>query len=409
MVDLTACSIVWASAARRGEEYKSTFREVIGGFGRNGSWRQSLLWSRVPLLGMNAVLLLFSFCFGLMLFSAVASVSQVVSRLLFCRHSFSSVSVSVSLSLVLSGISAISLLSGGALSALETPAGGSSHYVASFVLSHHQPCSLSFVSVLPVSLSLVLSGISAISLLSGGALSALETPAGGSSHYVASFVLSHHQPCSLSSVSVLPVSRSLVLSGISAISFLSGGALSAFVTPAGDSSHYVASFVLFHPQPCSFSSVSVLSVSLSLVLSGISAISLLSGGASSAFVTPAGDSSRYVASFVLFHPQPCSFSSVSALSVSVFLVLSRNSAISFLSGGALSALVTPAGGIHHVATRTPDHFCSPPCSQLLLLITHLASFVSEISETIGSYNPAFWATLSVCNVSRFAIQYCSTK
>ena len=519
MVDLTACSIVWASAARRGEEYKSTFREVIGGFGRNGSWRQSLLWSRVPLLGMNAVLLLFSFCFGLMLFSAVASVSQVVSRLLFCRHSFSSVSVSVSLSLVLSGISAISLLSGGALSALETPAGGSSHYVASFVLSHHQPCSSSFVSVLPVSLSLVLSGISAISLLSGGALSALETPAGGSSHYVASFVLSHHQPCSLSFVSVLPVSlslvlsgisaisllsggalsaletpagcsshyvasfvlshhqpcslsfvsvlpvsRSLVLSGISAISFLSGGALSAFVTPAGDSSHYVASFVLFHPQPCSFSSVSVLSVSvflvlsrnsaisllsggallalvtpagssshyvasfvlshhqpcssssvsvlpvsLSLVLSGISAISLLSGGASSALVTPAGDSSRYVASFVLFHPQPCSFSSVSVLSVSVFLVLSRNSAISFLSGGALSALVTPVGGIHHVATRTPDHFCSPPCSQLLLLITHLSSFVSEISETIGSYNPAFWATLSVCNVSRFAIQYCSTK
>ena len=92
------------------------------------------------------------------------------------------------------------------------------------------------------------------------------------------------------------------------------------------------------------------------MLSGISAISLLSGGASSALVTPAGDSSRYVASFVLFHPQPCSFSSVSALSVSVFLVLSRNSAISFLSGGALSALVTPAGGSHHVATRTPDHF-----------------------------------------------------
>ena len=145
------------------------------------------------------------------------------------------------------------------------------------------------------------------------------------------------------------------------------------------------------------------------MLSGISAISLLSGGASSALVTPVGDSSRYVASFVLFHPQPCSFSSVSALSVSVFLVLSRNSAISFLSGGALSALVTPAGGFHHVATRTPDHFCSPPCSQLLLLITHLSSFVSEISETIGSYNSAFWATFSVCNVSRFAIQYCSTK
>ena len=247
-----------------------TFREVIGGFGRNGSWRQSLLWSRVPLLGMNAVFLLFSFCFGLMLFSAVAYVSPVVSRLLFCRHSFSSVSV----------------------------------------------------SALLVSLSLVLSGISAISLLSGGALSALETPVGGSSHYVASFVLSHHQPCSLSFVSVLPVSRSLVLSGISAISFLSGGALSAFVTPAGDSS-------------------------------------------------------RYVASFVLFHPQPCSFSSVSALSVSVFLVLSRNSAISFLSGGALSALVTPAGGIHHVATRTPDHFCSLPCSQLLLLITHLSSCLRD--------------------------------
>ena len=351
--------------------------------------------------------LLFSFCFGLMLFSAVASVSLVVSRLLFCRHSFSSVSVSallVSLSLVLSGISAISLLSGGALSALETPTGGSSHYVASFVLSHHQPCSSSFVSVLPVSLSLVLSGISAISLLSGGALSALETPAGGSSHYVASFVLSHHQPCSLSFVSVLPVSLSLVLSGISAISFLSGGALSAFVTPAGDSSHDVASFVLFHPQPSSFSSVSILSVSvflvlsrnsaisllsggallalvtpagsshyvasfvlshhqpcssnsvsvlpvsLSLVLSGISAISLLSGGASSALVTPAGDSSRYVASFVLFHPQPCSFSSVSALSASVFLVLSRNSAISLLSGGALLALVTPAGSSHYVAS-----------------------------------------------------------
>ena len=183
----------------------------------------------------------------------------------------------------------------------------------------------------------------------------------------------------------------------------------ALVTPAGSSSHYVASFVLSHHQPCSSSSVSVLPVSLSLVLSGISAISLLSGGASSALVTPVGDSSRYVASFVLFHPQPCSFSSVSALSVSVFLVSSRNSAISFLSGGALSALVTPAGGFHHVATRTPDHFCSPPCSQLLLLITHLSSFVSEISETIGSYNSAFWATFSVCNVSRFAIQYCSTK
>ena len=43
-----------------------------------------------------------------------------------------------------------------------------------------------------------------------------------------------------------------------------------------------------------------------------------------------------------------------------------------------------------MATRTPDHFCSPPRSQLLLLITHLSSFVSEISETIGSYNSAFW-------------------
>ena len=135
-----------------------------------------------------------SFCFGLMLFSAVASVSLVVSRLLFCRHSFSSVSVSallVSLSLVLSGISAISLLSGGALLALVTPAGSSSHYVASFVLSHHQPCSSSSVSVLPVSLSLVLSGISAIFLLSGGASSALVTPDGDSSRYVASFVLFH--------------------------------------------------------------------------------------------------------------------------------------------------------------------------------------------------------------------------
>ena len=127
----------------------------------------------------------------------------------------------------------------------------------------------------------------------------------------------------------------------------------------------------------------------------------------SAFVAPAGDSSHYVASFVLFHPQPCSFSSVSVLPVSVFLVLSRNSAIFLLSGGALSALVTPAGSSHHVATRTPDHFCSPPCSRLLLLITHLSSFVSEISETIGSYNSAFWATFSVCNISLFAIQYCS--
>ena len=249
----------------------------------------------------------------------------------------------------------------------------------------------------------MLSGIS----LSGGALSAFVTPAGDSSHYVASFVLFHPQPCSFSSVSVLSVSVFLVLSRNSAISLLSGGALLALVTPAGSSSHYVASFVLSHHQPCSSSSVSVLPVSLCLVLSGISAISLLSGGASLALVTPAGDSSRYVASFVLFHPQPCSFSSVSALSVSVFLVLSRNSAISFLSGGALSTLVTPAGGSHHVATRTPDHFCSPPCSQLLLLITHLSSFVSEISETIGSYNSAFWSTFSVCNVSRFAIQYCS--
>ena len=125
------------------------------------------------------------------------------------------------------------------------------------------------------------------------------------------------------------------------------------VTHAGGSSHYVeSSFVLSHHQPCSSSSVSVLPVSLSVVLSGISAISLLSGGASSALLTPAGDSSRYVSSFVLFHPQLCSFSAVSALSVSVFLVLSSNSAISLLSGGALSALVTPAGGSHHVATCT---------------------------------------------------------
>ena len=160
----------------------------------------------------------------------------------------------------------------------------------------------------------------------------------------------------------------------------------ALVTPATGSSQYVSSLfflilVLSHHQPCSYSSFSVLPVSLTLLLSGISAISLFCGGVSWTLVTPAGDSSRYVASFVLFHPQTRSFGSVSALSVSMFLVLSRNSAISLLSGGALSAFIGNTyllvHGSVYVATRTVplSIFCSPPCSQLLLQITHLSSFV----------------------------------
>ena len=137
----------------------------------------------------------------------------------------------------------------------------------------------------------------------------------------------------------------------------------ALVIPSRGSCN-MTSFILY-PRPCSFYSVFAPPVSLFLVLSRISAISLLSCDALSALVTPGG--SPHVASLVLSHPQPCPFTSVSALIVSLPLLLSGISAISLLSGDALLVLVTPAAGsFHHVApfvfsTLNHDH---PVLSQL---------------------------------------------
>ena len=60
-------------------QYKSTFGEVIGRLGPQ--WQFLVVVKGLPSWNERCVLL-FSFCFGLiMLFSAVASLSLVVSRL----------------------------------------------------------------------------------------------------------------------------------------------------------------------------------------------------------------------------------------------------------------------------------------------------------------------------------------
>ena len=87
-------------------------------------------------------------------------------------------------------------------------------------------------------------------------------------------------------ISNLPVAWSVImLSKNSAISFLSNSALSTLETPAGDSDRPVVYFVLLHCQISLFLSLHSLPVSLSLRLSRISAISLMNRVASSTLVS----------------------------------------------------------------------------------------------------------------------------
>ena len=279
MIDLTASSTFQFAAARREEEHKLNLEDTIGGFGRSGSLRQSILWSTVLLLEVNALL-----CFGCFLLLVVPSTSLISMLFLLCFPSVSSVVVSdlpVGPFLKLPKHSAISLLGSGALSTLVTPAGDSARHVVLFVLLHCQLSSVISFYSLPVSLSLKLSMISAIYLISGGALSTLVSTVGVSSHHVL-FLPFYYQS---SSVYTYPVSLSLMSSRISVLSPLNGGALSTLVSTVGEPSRHFFGFLLsiffnyvlflFHQSACL------------LRLSRISAISLYGGGALSTLVTPA--------------------------------------------------------------------------------------------------------------------------
>ena len=217
-----------------------------------------------------------------------------------------------------------------------------------FLLCFHSVSSV-VISDLPVSPFLT-SKNSAISLSSGGALSMLVAPAGDSACHVVLFVLLHCQLSSVMSFYSLPVSLSLRLSMISAISLISGGALSTLVSIVGVSSHRVL-FLL--------STINLLQFTV-------------------------GESSRHFFGFPFYY-QLSSIMSVSIPSVSLSLRLSRISAISLYSGGALSALVTSASG--HVTVSLPFDYLH---STLLLLFTLFSYLILDISGTLKCATLTNW-------------------
>ena len=85
----------------------------------------------------------------------------------------------------------------------------------------------------------------------------------------------------------------------------------------------------------------------------------------------------------------------SCLSVSLSLRLSRISAISLYSGSALSALVTPASG--HVTVSLPFDYLH---SKFLLLFTLFSYFILDISGTLkcAALTNCFFGMLSVCSL-----------